>query len=85
MATVEATTAGLPSYATFINLKKVVPSATTGYFAVESWSISRCPATGKGGCRSRGLHCNNGNLFCLLRKLLLARDPIVKKSQITEI
>jgi hypothetical protein len=36
MATAEATTAGLPSYATFLNLKKVVPSATTGYFAVES-------------------------------------------------
>ena len=32
----EAATTGLPSYATFINLKKVVPSATTGYFAVES-------------------------------------------------
>jgi hypothetical protein len=31
-----AATSGRPSYATFINLRKVVPSATTGYFAVES-------------------------------------------------
>jgi hypothetical protein len=31
----EATT-GLPSYATLCNLKKVLPSATTDYFAVEN-------------------------------------------------